>query len=117
MATLTKFKSLIITEVKLMLPRSRVPTHPDMILSEDFLEPIGLTQVAFATHLGGVPVQRINALIRGKRGVTAQTLWLLAQSLGTTPQFWLNLQSNHDLALARPAKATPKLRFTVSNVG
>jgi addiction module HigA family antidote len=62
-----------------------------------------MAQVAFAAHLG-VPVQRINELIRGKRGVTAETAWLLAQALGTTPQFWLNLQSSHDLA---PSKLRP----------
>jgi addiction module HigA family antidote len=92
-----------------MLPRSRIPTHPGIVLLEEFLKPLELSQVAFAAHLG-VPVQRINELIRGKRGVTAETAWLLAQSLGTSPQFWLNLQANHDLALARPKKATPKLR-------
>jgi addiction module HigA family antidote len=79
-----------------------------LVLVEDFLKPLGITQVAFAAHLG-VPVQRINELVRGKRGVTAETAWLLAQSLGSTPQFWLNLQANHDLAIARPKKATPKL--------
>jgi antitoxin HigA-1 len=91
-----------------MLPRSRVPSHPGIILLEEYLKPVGLSQVAFAAHLG-VPVQRINELIRGKRGVTAETAWLLAQALGTTPQFWLNLQSNHDLALTRPKKAVGKI--------
>ena len=60
-----------------MLPRSRVPTHPGIILLEEFLKPLGMAQVAFAAHLG-VSVQRINELIRGKRGVTAATAWLLA---------------------------------------
>jgi len=96
-----------------MLPRSRIPTHPGIVLLEDFLKPLELSQVAFAAHLG-VPVQRINELIRGKRGVTAETAWLLAQSLGTSPQFWLNLQANHDLALARPKKATPKLKVAAA---
>ena len=91
-----------------MLPRSRVPSHPGIILLEESLRPLGLAQVAFAAHLG-VPVQRINELIRGKRGVTAETAWLLAQALGTTPQFWLNLQSSRDLALARPKKAVRKI--------
>jgi addiction module HigA family antidote len=91
-----------------MLPRSRIPSHPGIILLEEFLKPLGLPQVAFAAHLG-VPVQRINELIRGKRGVTAETAWLLAQALGTTPQFWLNLQASHDLALARPKKALRKI--------
>ena len=58
-----------------MLPRSRIPTHPGAILLEEFLKPLGVAQVAFAAHLG-VPVQRINELIRGKRGVTAETAWL-----------------------------------------
>jgi addiction module HigA family antidote len=55
-----------------MLPNRRVPTHPGEILSEEFLKPLGLTQVALAEHLG-VPIQRINELIRGKRGVTPET--------------------------------------------
>ncbi len=91
-----------------MLPRSRIPTHPGVILLEEYLKPLGIPQVAFAAHLG-VPVQRINELIRGKRGVTAETAWMLAQALGTTPQFWLNLQSSHDLALARPKRAVRKI--------
>jgi addiction module HigA family antidote len=91
-----------------MLPRSRIPTHPGIILLEEYLKPLGIPQVAFAAHLG-VPVQRINELIRGKRGVTAETAWMLAQALGTTPQFWLNLQSSRDLALARPKRAVRKI--------
>lgn len=86
-----------------MRPRNRIPTHPGEILLADFLEPLGVTQVAFARHLG-VPVQRINELIRGKRGVTPDTAWLLAQALGTTPEFWMNLQSSHDLAVHEPRR-------------
>ena len=52
-----------------MIPENRIPTHPGVILSQEFLVPLGISQVAFAAHLG-VPVQRINELIRGKRGVT-----------------------------------------------
>jgi hypothetical protein len=55
-----------------MLPQKRIPTHPGEVLSEEFLKPLGLTQVALAEHLG-VPVQRINELVRGKRGVTPGT--------------------------------------------
>lgn len=86
-----------------MLPRKRIPTHPGEILLEEFLKPLGVTQVALAEHVG-VPVQRINELIRGKRGVTPETAWLLADALGTTPEFWINLQSGHDLALSRPSR-------------
>ena len=91
-----------------MLPSNRTPTHPGEILSEEFLKPLGLTQVALAAHLG-VPVQRINELVRGKRGVTPETAWLLAGAFGTTPDFWVNLQTAHDLAATRPAKAVPLL--------
>lgn len=84
-----------------MLPKRRVPTHPGEILLEDFLRPLGLSQVALAEHLG-VPVQRINELVNGKRGVTPETAWLLAGAFDTTPEFWFNLQTNHDLAKARP---------------
>ena len=87
-----------------MLPKNRTPTHPGIILLEEFLRPLGVTQVAFAGHIG-VSVQRVNELIRGKRGMTPETAWLLSQALGTTPQFWVNLQANHDLAASRPRKA------------
>ena len=92
-----------------MQPDNRIPTHPGEILREEFLIPLGQTQVALAEHLG-VPLQRINELVRGKRGVTPGTAWLLAQALNTTPEFWLNLQAAHDLALNRPGRKVPKLR-------
>ena len=92
-----------------MLPRNRIPTHPGEILLHEFLVPMGVTQVAFARHIG-VPVQRINELVRGKRGVTPETAWLLAQALGTSPEFWINLQANHDLAANRPDRSVPRLQ-------
>jgi addiction module HigA family antidote len=92
-----------------MIPSHRVPTHPGEVLQEEFLEPLGLTQVKLAAHIG-VSVQRINEIIRGKRGITPATAWLLAQAFGTTPQFWVNLQANHDLASSRPARSVRKLR-------
>ena len=94
-----------------MIPENRIPTHPGVILSQEFLGPLGVSQVAFAGHLG-VPVQRINELIRGKRGVTPETAWLLAQALDTTPEFWINLQTAHDLALSRPARPVDRLAAT-----
>jgi addiction module HigA family antidote len=92
-----------------MLPTTRIPTHPGEILQEEFLRPLGVTQVALAEHLG-VPVQRVNELIRKKRGVTPATAWLLAQALDTSPEFWMNLQANHDLAAARPRRGVRRLR-------
>jgi addiction module HigA family antidote len=90
-------------------PSHRIPTHPGEILLEEFLVPLGKTQVALAAHLG-VPVQRINELVRGKRGVTPETAWLLSQAFGTTPEFWLNLQAAYDLAVSRPSRKLQRLR-------
>lgn len=84
-----------------MLPENRIATHPGEILKEEFLHPVGITQVAFARHMG-IPLQRVNEIVRGKRGVTPETAWLLSQALGTTPQFWMNLQDAYDLTSKRP---------------
>lgn len=86
-----------------MLPTHRAPTHPGEILLEEFLNPLGITQVGLAAHIG-VPVQRVNELIRGKRGVTPETAWLLSRALDTTPEFWLNLQSACDLYQSKPKR-------------
>ena len=92
-----------------MVPKSRTPTHPGEILQEEFLTPLGVTQVHLAEHIG-VPVQRINEIVRGKRGITPETAWLLGQALGTTPQFWLNLQTTYELAITKPRKSIRRLR-------
>ena len=84
-----------------MIPSKRTATHPGVILLKEFLEPLELTQKALAAHVG-VPVQRVNEIVRGKRGVTPETAWLLSEALRTTPEFWLNLQSTHDLSANRP---------------
>ena len=92
-----------------MLPENRLPTHPGEILLEEFLKPLGVTQVELAQHIG-IPVQRINEIVRGKRGISAQTAWLLSQALGTSPEFWINGQSLYELAKARPVGEIEKLR-------
>lgn len=84
-----------------MIPENRIPTHPGEILLEEFLKPMDLTQVALAKHLG-IPTQRVNEIVRGKRGITPDTAWLLSQAFGTTPQFWLNLQNQYELTRNRP---------------
>ncbi len=86
-----------------MIPSNRVPTHPGEVLLEEFLRPAGISQVAFASHIG-VPIQRVNEIVKGKRGVSPETAWLFALAFGTTPEFWLNLQSNYDLARSRPER-------------
>lgn len=94
-----------------LIPENRIPTHPGEILLEEFLRPMKVTQVRFAAHIG-VPLQRVNEIVRGRRGVTAETACLFAGAFGTTPQFWLNLQSNHDLAKCRTARKVRRLVST-----
>ena len=83
-----------------MLPKKRMPTSPGEMLYEGFLKPMGITQAAFAAHLG-IPIQRVNEIIKGKRRITAETAWLFSQALKTTPEFWLNAQAAYDLAVER----------------
>lgn len=68
---------------------------------KEFLEPMGLSQTAIAAHMG-IPVQRVNEIIRGKRGVSPDTAWLFAEAFNTSPEFWLNLQVTHDLSVHKP---------------
>ena len=77
-------------------PRPR-PIHPGEILREDFLPEYSLTAGSLAKALH-VPRDRIEKLVREKRAMTADTAMRLARYFGTTPQFWMNLQANHDLA-------------------
>ena len=83
-----------------MIPTHRRPNHPGEILFYEFLEPRKISQVKLAKQMG-VPLQRLNTLINGKRGVTAETALLLAEALGTTPELWMNLQAVYDLYEAR----------------
>jgi antitoxin HigA-1 len=83
-----------------MLPRHRVSTHPGQVLSKEFLEPMGLTQVKLAKALS-IPQNRINELIRGKRGMTPETALLLAEYFNNSAEFWMNLQTAHDLTRVR----------------
>lgn len=83
-----------------MIPTHRAPTHPGEMLLKEFLEPRKISQVRLAKKMG-IPIQRLNTLINGKRGVTAETALLLAEALRTTPEFWMNLQSAYDLYEAK----------------
>jgi addiction module HigA family antidote len=85
-----------------MIPTHRPPTHAGEILLEEFLKPLKLTQVEAAEKMG-ISLNRLNELIRGKRGVTADTALRLAKLLKTTPEFWLNLQNAYDLYEAKHA--------------
>ena len=84
------------------------PVHPGEILHDDVLEPLGLSQARFAQMLG-VPANRINAIVRGKRSVTADTAVRLSKCLGTSAEFWLGLQLQFDLDQARDALTEQEL--------
>ena len=75
------------------------PFHPGEILLEEFLKPGDTTQTAFAKKIGWTR-PKLNAFIKGKHGVTADSALDLAEATGTTPKFWMNLQATWDLALA-----------------
>ncbi|HZZ62138.1 MAG TPA: HigA family addiction module antitoxin [Roseiarcus sp.] len=77
----------------------RVTVHPGEVLSEEFLKPLGLSANALALALR-VPSTRIGAIVKGERAVTADTALRLARFFATSPEFWLNLQSMHDLSKA-----------------
>lgn len=79
-----------------MLPKKRPPTHPGEVLLEEFLKPLGVTQKAFAAHLGWT-YARLNEVINGRRQVSADSALALGEALKTGPEFWLNLQRDWDL--------------------
>lgn len=96
-----------------------LPIHPGEFLREDFMAPLGLSANALALALH-VPVTRISEILRERRGITADTALHLARYFGTTPDFWMNMQKQWELAVAekelrrrirtevRPAPRDPK---------
>lgn len=83
-----------------MLPANRVATHPGEMLLEEFLEPSGISQADLARDLK-ISTNRVNEIVKGKRGITAETAWLLSAYFKNSPEFWMNLQTVHDLTKAR----------------
>lgn len=78
------------------------PIHPGEILMEDFIEGFGITQNKLAVAIG-VPPRRINEIVHGKRGITADTAVRLAKYFGNSAEFWMNLQSHYELRIERRA--------------
>lgn len=76
------------------------PIHPGEVLREEFLAELGLSAHALALELK-VPAPRINEIVRERRSITPDTALRLARYFGTTPQFWLNLQTSYDLKIAQ----------------
>ena len=76
------------------------PIHPGITLREDFMEPLELSANGLAEALG-VPQNRISDIVRGRRGITADTALRLEHAFGVSADFWLNLQSHYELEVAR----------------
>ncbi len=76
------------------------PVHPGEVLNEEFLKPLGVTQYRLAKDLS-IPARRVNEIVLGRRGITADTALRLARYFGTTERFWLNLQARYDLEIER----------------
>ena len=76
-----------------------VPVHPGRILQEQFLDPMDLSQNQLALSIG-VPPRRINEIVLGKRGITADTALRLGRYFYTSPRFWMNIQTNYELEVA-----------------
>ena len=94
------------------IPKHRPPVHPGEMLAEEFLEPLALTQVELARRIG-VPFQRVNQIVNGRRGITPDTALRLSRLFGTTPDLWLILQRAWDMyeALQSPkAKEIERIR-------
>ena len=80
------------------------PIHPGEILMEEFLKPMGISQYRLAKDIS-VPPRRINEIVHGKRAITADTALRLGRFFGTSPHFWLNLQTRYDLDVTEDSLA------------
>ncbi len=96
--------------------RKRAPIHPGEILAEEFLGPLEVTQYRLAKDIA-VPPRRVNEIVHGMRGITADTALRLARYFGTTERFWLNLQARYDLETEKDRLGTRLDREVVKRVG
>lgn len=87
-----------------MARRKFDPVHPGVVLAEDFLKGLAISQYRLAKGIG-VPPRRINEIVLGKRSINADTALRLGKFFGMEAQFWMNLQSHYDLEIARDAVA------------
>ena len=91
---------------------TRIRSHPGEVLLEEFLKPLGMSKRALSAALQ-VPANRISEIVRGRRDVSADTAIRLARYFGTSPEFWLNLQSAYDL---RKVEQSPQTRKAVREI-
>jgi addiction module HigA family antidote len=87
-----------------MIPEKREPASPGEILRQEFLGPLGMSEKELAARMK-VPLQHVNEIISGKRGITAETAVLLAGVFESSPEFWMNLQTALDLYRANAKRA------------
>ncbi len=97
-------------------PRKRPPTHPGEMLLEEFVKPLGVTQVELARRLG-VSYPRLNEIIKGRRAVTPDTALRLARVVGMSADFWLGLQQDWDLWQAMNGPNAAEIRRLKPLVG
>jgi len=91
-----------------MLPEKRIPSHPGRILRDEFLVPAAISQVRLAQAIQVAP-NVISEIINGRRGISPEMALALGKALGTSPELWLNLQTAHDLGLARESTGKRKI--------
>ncbi|NDV01377.1 HigA family addiction module antitoxin [Pseudoroseicyclus tamaricis] len=92
-------------------PDRLAPIHPGEVLAEEFLGPLSLSAATLARRLG-VPASLVTEIVRGRRGITGDTALRLAEALGTTPDFWMNVQTTWELDVARGPSTRDSLRLT-----
>ncbi|WP_407495962.1 HigA family addiction module antitoxin [Pseudooceanicola sp. MF1-13] len=89
------------------------PSHPGEILKHEFLEPLGVSAIGLARAIG-VPRTRIERLVKEQTAVTPDTALRLSKALGTSAEFWINLQANYDMAAARKTVDVSDIRPLVA---
>lgn len=98
------------------MTRSLGPISPGEILLEEFMTPLGISQNKLARDID-VPIARINDIVHGRRGISADTALRFSTYFGTTPEFWLNLQARYDLKVARRRTNWPGIEKTIRRLG
>lgn len=91
------------------------PIHPGEILKSEFMEPLNLSATQLALHMG-IPLSRVIMIVNGKRNLTADTAFRLAKVFKTSPDFWLNLQSQYEVSMLDYSGATEKICLEVREI-
>ncbi|MBK7952421.1 MAG: HigA family addiction module antidote protein [Deltaproteobacteria bacterium] len=97
-----------------MAGRKLDPIHPGEILMEEFLNPLEITQYRLAKEIS-VPARRINEIVQGKRGISADTALRLSRYFGMSERFWIDLQSHYDIEIEKD-KLGPRLKREVAEL-